>query len=98
MHCSIMMYTLLHAPSTYNITPMLCAPRGGKQLTNYTWDFGDNTTNLYVGYEQSRRVNHTYSSPGNYKVIVTAMNAEGRSIGEETVVVLGLYRSSVSAP
>ena len=58
--------------------------------TNYTWDFGDGEPpQLFVGYDQSKQVTHSFSAPGLYNISVVATNDEGRSIGEETVSVLG---------
>lgn len=42
------------------------------QLTDFTWNFGDNTT------ATGKVVNHTYTANGNYTVTLTVANDQGR--------------------
>jgi hypothetical protein len=73
----------------HNVNFFLTQESGGKVKTNYTWDFGDGEPpQLFVGYDQSKQVTHSFSAPGLYNISVVATNDEGRSIGEETVSVL----------
>lgn len=41
---------------------------GGNSITKSAWDFGDGTTQTYNGNQNSE---HSYQSPGNYKVTLT---------------------------
>ncbi|WP_177766191.1 PKD domain-containing protein [Flavobacterium sp. I3-2] len=46
----------------------LSTTNGGTALVSYQWDFGDNT------YSNEFQPTHTYTSPGNYKVILSVTN------------------------
>lgn len=46
----------------------LSTTNGGTALVSYQWDFGDNT------YSNEFQPTHTYTSPGNYKVILSVAN------------------------
>ncbi len=59
--------------------------------TNYLWDFGDsNSSNLHSP-------SHTYSSPGNYNVILTAMNSCSSNTFIQAVVILPLPTLTIGA-
>ncbi|MGB5943181.1 MAG: PKD domain-containing protein [Leeuwenhoekiella sp.] len=50
--------------------------RGCSELALYTWDFGDGTV-LNTGLSDVEDITHTYTTPGNYTVRLTAENSCG---------------------
>jgi PKD repeat protein len=58
------------------------------QLTNFTWNFGDNTTAV------GSIVGHTFTANGNFTVILTVTNDQGRQATMSQVVSV----STVAAP
>lgn len=52
----------------------------GIDIVSYSWDFGDGST------DEGRIVNHSYSAPGRYKVVVIGIDAKGIEHGYTTNV------------
>ena len=63
--------------------------QGSKTTTQYIWDFGDNTTVINTGYEQSRVQVHAFAYPEEYIVEVVATNEAGEAAIEMPISMLG---------
>ncbi len=52
-------------------TAVFTDPNGNEEYANYSWNFGDGST------KYGKRVEHNYSSSGEYKVVLTVKEAGG---------------------
>ena len=59
--------------------------------TSWLWDFGDGTTST------EQNPNHIYTTPGNYTVTLTAINAAGNSTYTMNITALDVTAPTVSA-
>lgn len=48
-------------------------------IVSYFWDFGDNTTEIYMGENLTAIATHTYAEAGNYTVTLTVTDDDGAS-------------------
>ncbi|MEU6642703.1 ThuA domain-containing protein [Saccharomonospora sp. NPDC046836] len=60
------------APLEVSFTGTATSPEGA-EITDYSWDFGDDTT------AEGANATHTYTEPGEYLAVLTATDAEGRT-------------------
>jgi DNA integrity scanning protein DisA with diadenylate cyclase activity/PKD repeat protein len=71
-------YLVLGVPVIENFTCTMygVAAPGSENVTieNLQWDWGDNQTSEYHDFPNS----HTYSSPGEYTIIITAIQSDGQ--------------------
>jgi hypothetical protein len=60
---------------------------GAAHIDNYIWDFGDNTTQSGVGLPTA--VNHTYTIPRTYEVVLTVTNQCKSITSNREIIVFG---------
>ena len=51
-------------------------------ISEYIWDFGDGTT------ANGKIINHSYSNPGDYKVILIVKDSKGATDTDESIVIV----------
>ena len=66
---------------TYNGLSFLFKDRSSGIVTSYLWDFGDSSTSILQDPPE-----HTYATPGQYKVTLTVTNADGSSTYESLLI------------
>jgi len=62
---------------TFDASPSEVEP--GKTIDSYAWDFGDNTTEIYVGANLTTTATHAYAAAGNYIVTLNITDSGGLS-------------------
>ena len=58
---------------------MCTSMQGWTESTQYVWDFGDSTTSITVGLNNSEQRVHSFAKSGTYRVRVRAWNRAGES-------------------
>jgi len=81
--CSTAPDTAFIIPSSVTVNEIFSIPNTTTSVgnTTYTWDFGDGTTS------SEENPTHTYTTPGNYTVTLTATNDCGSDNTTETLTV-----------
>jgi PKD repeat protein len=79
-------YLVLGVPVIENFTCTMygVAAPGSENVTieNLQWDWGDNQTSEYHDFPNS----HTYSSPGEYTIIITAIQSDGQETAKTAAI------------